>query len=65
MGYIGSKVGDGTRDVTVARSTVELLGCVDYLGGVVSLAESSRRCGGLVVLASAGSPQRLAPAFIH
>ena len=64
-GYTGSKVGDVTCDVTVAESTAEPRDCVGCLVGAGSLAESSRRCGGLVVLLSAGSPRRLAPAFIH
>ena len=64
-GYIGSKVNCGARGESVAGSMSVPLGCVDYLGGSVSLAESYHRCGGLVDLSLARSPRRLAPAFIH
>ena len=64
-GYIGSKVNDGARGESVAGSIFVSLGCVDYLGGSISLVESYHQCGGLVGLSLARSPRRLAPAFIH
>ena len=56
-GYIGSKVNCGARGESVAGSMSVPLGCVDYLGGSVSLAESYHRCGGLVDLSLARSPR--------
>ena len=64
-GYTGFKFGDGTRDVTIVESTAKPRDCADCLVGAGSLAESSRRCGRLVVLLSAGSSRHLTPAFIH